>query len=218
MPKSGYEMSSTEIPNGQTETIAAIVHTSFDSMSRNGCRYAITLDAQTSWKTKPNSAQNITPKTKEDTMQASPLPVYTQNVRIAAFPALPLTLLWKRLLTVHCPALRLTIIEGRDSRHRKTWELEATDRRQDEPAEDEQWQRAFQLLADSAVGWLASQLLTAEQRKAELEQMALDIRQECECTLRNLEDTGQTHRIMDLLTAARIVLPNQSEKICQIGK
>jgi hypothetical protein len=77
---------------------------------------------------------------------------------------------------------------------------------------------AFQLLADSAVGWLASQLLTAEQRKAELEQMALDIRQECECTLRNLEDTGQTHRIMDLLTAARIVLPNQSEKICQIGK
>ena len=57
-----------------------------------------------------------------------------------------------------------------------------------------------------------------EQRKGELGQLALDIREDCECTLRNLEDTGQTHRIIDLLTVARIVLPEQSEKICQIGK
>jgi hypothetical protein len=126
---------------------------------------------------------------------------------MTTFHALPLALLWKRLLTVHCRALRFSIIEGIDSRYRKTWELDATDRHQDEPAENEQWQRAFQLLADATVGWLVSQLLTAEQRKGELEQMALDIRQECECTLRNLEDTGQTHRIIDLLTAARIVLP-----------
>lgn len=151
-------------------------------------------------------------------MQASPLPAYTQNVCMTTFHALPLALLWKRMLTAHCPALRFSIIEGRDSRHRKTWELDATDRRQDEPAETEQWQRAFQLLADAAVGWLVSQLLTAEQRKGELEQMALYIRQDCEYTLRNLEDTGQTHRIIDSLTAARIVLSEQSEKICQIGK
>lgn len=151
-------------------------------------------------------------------MQASPLPAYTQSVCMTTFHSLPLALLWKRLLTVHCPALRFSIIEGVDSRYRKTWELDATDRHRDEPAENEQWQRAFQLLADAAVGWLVSQLLTAEQRKGELEQLALDIRQECEGTLRNLEDTGQTHRIIDLLTAARIVLPEQSEKICQIDK
>lgn len=151
-------------------------------------------------------------------MQASPLPAYPQSVCMTTFHALPLALLWKRLLTVHCPALRFSIIEGIDSRYRKTWELDATDRHRDEPAEAEQWQRAFQLLADAAVGWLVSQLLTAEQRKGELEQMVLDIRQECEYTLRNLEDTGQTHRVINLLTAARIVLPEQSEKICQTGK
>ena len=149
-------------------------------------------------------------------MQASPLP--KPSTWMAEFHSLSLARLWRRLLTLQCPALHFEIIEGRDSRYRKTWEIDATDRHRDEPAEDEQWQRAFQLLADAAVGWLVSQLLTAEQRKAELERMALDIRQECECTLRNLEDTGQTHRIMDLLTAARIVLPNQSEEICQIGK
>lgn len=144
-------------------------------------------------------------------MQASPLPVYTQSVCMTTFHALPLALLWKRLLTVHCPALRFTIIEGFDSRYRAIWELEATNRHQDEPAEAEQWQRAFQLLADSAVGWLVSQLVTAEQRKGELGQLALDIREDCECTLRNLEDGGQTHRIIDLLVAARIVLPMPSE-------
>lgn len=150
-------------------------------------------------------------------MQASPLPAYTQSVCMTTFHALPLALLWKRLLTLQCPALRFTIIEGFDSRYRAIWELEATDRDQAEPAEAEQWQRAFQLLADSAVGWLVSQLVTAEQRKGELEQLALNIQEDCECTLRNLEDTGQTHRIIDLLTVARIVLPEQSEKsaFCQ---
>lgn len=144
-------------------------------------------------------------------MQASPLPAYTQSVCMTTFHSLPLALLWKRLLTVHCPALRFSIIEGRDSRYQKTWELDATNRHQDEPAEAEQWQRAFQLLADSAVGWLVSQLVTAEQRKGELEQLALDIRQDCECTLRNLEDGGQTHRIINMLVAARIVPPMPSE-------
>lgn len=139
-------------------------------------------------------------------MQASPLPCKV-STHMAAFQSLPVTLLWERLLTLQCPALRFTIIEGRDSRHRKTWELDATDRHQDEPAEAEQWQRAFQLLADSAVGWLVSQLVMVEQRKGELGQLALDIREDCECTLRNLEDGGQTHRIIDLLVAARIVLP-----------
>ena len=143
-------------------------------------------------------------------MQASPLPCKV-STHMAAFQSLPVTLLWKRLLTLQCPALRFTIIEGRDSRGRKTWELEATDRHQDEPAEAEQWQRAFQLLADSAVGWLVSQLAMVERRKGELEQLALDIREDCECTIRNMEDGGQTHRIIDLLATARIVLPMPSE-------
>ena len=145
-------------------------------------------------------------------MQASPLP-YHANTHLAEFHALPLALAWRRLLRSQCPALRIAAIEGQDSRARRIWELEATDRDQAEPAEREQWQRAFQLLADPAVGWLVSQLVMVEQRKAELEQLALDIREDCECTLRNLEDTGQTHRIIDLLTAARIVLPVQSDKI-----
>jgi hypothetical protein len=51
-------------------------------------------------------------------------------------------------------------------------------------------------------------LLTAEQRKGELEQLALNIRQDCENVVRNLDDSGQTHRIIDLLTSARVVLPN----------
>mgnify|MGYP003405985941 CR=1 FL=1 len=143
-------------------------------------------------------------------MQASPLP-YKVSTHMTAFHALPLALLWKRLLTVHCPALRFSIIEGRDSRYQKTWELDATNRHQDEPAEAEQWQRAFQLLADSAVGWLVSQLVMVERRKGELEQLALDIREDCECTIRNMEDGGQTHRIIDLLATARIVLPMPSE-------
>lgn len=150
-------------------------------------------------------------------MQASPLPCKT-STRLAAFPALPLAVAWRRLLHSQCPALRLATIEAQDNRYRKVWELDATDRDHAEPAHNEQWQRAFQLLADPAVSLLVSQLVTAEQRKAELEQLALDIAQDCESSIRNLDDTGQTHRIADLLVSARIVPSDVSDKISNLSE
>lgn len=142
--------------------------------------------------------------------QASPLP-YRTHTHLAKFATLPLALAWRRLLMAQCPRLRFTTIESQDDRYRKIWQLEATDADQAEPAEAEQWQRAFQLLADPAVGLLVSQLVTAEQRKAELEQMAIEIQADCLCALADHEDSGQTLRILRLLSQAGFSAPR-----CQI--